>query len=110
MANCPKCGMTVDLGTDRDHGDFACEACEYVWRSRTIRESLDCEGFIQDALTESELTALLSYEEWPIDSACGVECAKLISLALPLIAASDKAARPLIWRGVVAAMSVVCCG
>lgn len=30
---CPNCGNTANLETDKDAGDYSCEACELVWRA-----------------------------------------------------------------------------
>jgi hypothetical protein len=78
-----------------------------------IRYLAESHGFTAaafDAMPESLQDAYLSFEEWHADSDCGKECLKLIELAKPLLDASDPSAHPQIWRGVVAAMAVVCCG
>lgn len=79
----------------------------------TIKESMAAIGFDKkglDALPANLGTAYLHFADWKLDSHCGSECEKILSLSAPLLEAADPAARPDIWRGIVSALAIICVG
>lgn len=79
----------------------------------TIEQSMAAIGFDKKALDglPSDLgSAYLHFAGWKLDSHCGSECQKLLTLAVPLLGAADPAARPELWRGIVSAMAIICVG
>ncbi len=79
----------------------------------TIKDSMAAVGFEKktlDTLPAELGTAYLHFADWRLDSHCGSECQRILSLSAPLLEAADPAARPDIWRGVVSAMAIICVG
>ena len=79
----------------------------------TIQDSMEEIGFSESALEAFPPDLKRAYHHfagWRIDTHCGAECQKLLDLAAPLLDAADPAARPELWRGVVAAMAIICVG
>lgn len=79
----------------------------------TIKESMAAIGFDKkalDALPANLEAAYLHFADWKLDSHCGSECQKILSLSAPLLEAVDPAARPEVWRGIVSAMAIICVG
>ena len=79
----------------------------------TIQGSMEAIGFGKPTLTALSPELKRAYEHfagWRLDTHCGTECQRILDLAAPLLEASDPAARPEIWRGVVSAMAIICVG
>ena len=80
---------------------------------KTIQDVMEHFGFDDHAamaLSRSEFSSFDNWKNWKLTTVCGKECWEIIEAALPLLKAADPAAHPLIWRGIVSAMSIVCVG
>jgi hypothetical protein len=98
-----------ERGADYSMRSGYCEAEKMT----TIKESMEALGFEKkalDSLPVSLKSAYFHFAEWKVDSHCGSECQRILSLAVPLLEAADPAARPDIWRGVVSALAIICVG
>lgn len=79
----------------------------------TIQAAMVTAGFTAacyHALSDEEASGLAYFQEWDVTTHCGQECVRIIAAAQPLLKIADPAAHPEIWRGVFAAMSVICIG